>query len=105
MALPLKVVFSHCSTVLWPSILRWCSVTVQPSYGPAFLSILDVPGVNFQQMHVGRQSVLPGLPRPVDRRLPLHHQHSACLHKIGIALFSTCPSHLSLTLLITSPIA
>ena len=33
MALHFKVMFSHCSTVLWPSILRWCSVTVQPSYG------------------------------------------------------------------------
>ena len=30
--------------------------------------------------HVDRQSILPGLPRPVDWRLPLHHQPSACFH-------------------------
>ena len=30
--------------------------------------------------YVDRQSVVSGRPRPADRRLPLHHQPSACLH-------------------------
>ena len=49
-------------------------------YGALFLSVVDVAGVTFQQTHVDRQSVLPGLPRPVDRSRPLHHQPSTCLH-------------------------
>ena len=60
-----------------------------------FLRSCTFRGVNFQQMHVGRNSVLPDLPWPVDRRLPLHHQPSTCFHIIAIALLSTCPCHLS----------
>ena len=37
--------------------------------------------------HVGRQSVLPGLPRPGDRGLPLHHQPSARLHMSADRVF------------------
>ena len=58
-----------------------------PSYGPLFLSVVDVPGgVNFQQTHVGRQSVLLGFPQPSDRSCPLRHQPSARLHIIGTVL-------------------
>ena len=37
--------------------------------------------------YVGRQSVLPGRPRPADRRLPLHHQPSTCLHMSADRVF------------------
>ena len=76
--------------VFFFSVLRRCTmrcwVRLTQSYGPPFLLAVDFPAVNFQQTHVGRQSVLPGLPLPVDRSLPLHHQPSACLHIIGIVL-------------------
>ena len=44
------------------------------------------PPTQCMPSHVGRQYVLSGLPRPVDRSRPLHHQPSVCLHVIGIAL-------------------
>ena len=48
------------------STLRQCSkrcwVRIKPSYGPIFLSVVDVPEVNFEQAH--RHSVLPGLLHP-----------------------------------------
>ena len=47
-------------TVLWPYI----------SFGRG------CPRINFQQTHVGRLSVLPGLPRPTDRSHPHHHPPS-----------------------------
>ena len=54
-----------------------------PSCGSPFLSAVDVrEGVNF----LSAFSVLPGLPRPAGRRLPLHHQPSACLRTISIVL-------------------
>ena len=53
--------------VLWPSI----------SFGRGR------PGVNFQQMHVGRQGLLPRLHWPADSRLPIHNQPSICLHIIS----------------------
>ena len=46
----------------------------------------------FQQTHVGRHSVLPGVPRPADGRLPLHRQPSICLHIID----SVLPFHMSM---------
>ena len=45
------------------------------------------PPTQCMPSHVGRQSVLPGLPRPGDRRLPLHHQPSACLHMSADRVF------------------
>ena len=50
---------------------------------PTFYSVVYVPRVNFQQKHVGRQSVLHGLPRPADRSHPLHNQPNACLQAIS----------------------
>ena len=38
-----------------------------------FYSYTSGGGGNFQQTHGDKQSVLPGLPRPVDRSRPLHH--------------------------------
>ena len=34
---------------------RCCWVRLAPYYGHSFLLVVDVPDINFQQMHVGRQ--------------------------------------------------
>ena len=64
-----------------------CWVRRKPSYGHPFYSIVYVPGVNFQQTHVGRQCVPQGL-QSVDTSRPIHHQSHTCLHTIGIAITS-----------------
>ena len=69
--------------------------------GPPFCSVTDVPGVNFQQTHVVRQSVLSGLLRPADRSRPLRHQHSAYLNRHRMFPYISVyivPSHLQLPL-------
>ena len=82
---------SQVGTTLFFFVLRrfsrLCWVRFTPSYGPPFLSVVGVPGVNFQETHVGRKSVLPGLPRSTDRRLSFHHDPSTWLHIISIVLY------------------
>ena len=52
-----------------------------PSYGPPFYPVMESQVSTFS-----RFIVLPGLPRPADRRRPLHHKPCICLHTIGIVL-------------------
>ena len=49
------------------------------SCGRPFYSVVYVPRINFQQTHVGRHSVLPGVPRPADSNRPTHHQYNTRL--------------------------
>ena len=49
------------------------------SYGHPFYSVVYVPRIDFQQTHVGRHSVLPGVPRPADSNCPTHHQYNTRL--------------------------
>ena len=85
------IVAMHCCC---SSILRWYSKTLlsspnMPSYGHPFLSVVFVPGVNFQQTHAFTSTT-----------------NIACAFTYPASSFlSTCPCHLSLYLLITSPIA
>ena len=48
---------------------------------PPFISFVDVRGgVNFQQTHVGSQSVQQGIPQPADNVLKKHTKHpSSCI--------------------------
>ena len=111
------------------SVLRQCSrccwACLTPSYGPPFLSVVGVlggGGVTFQQTHVCRQSVLPGLPRPsaflhiigivlsCHMSMPpqyasyhcpfLPHVHATSVCLLSLSFLATCPCHLSLPLII-----
>ena len=77
---------------------RWVCFT--PCYDPPFNVVVDIPRVNFQQTHEGRQC-------SAERSRPVHHKLGTVhtLTQSASPICFTCPCQLSLHILMKPPIA